>query len=382
MALEKVLALDATGVIEKSINTGGGGPVTEYSGDCDSLTTSGDYNATNAAINRPTTDTNGYFIKVFTRAAAPQILQVANPNAEAAVIAGVALEYYRWFDGTTWSIWKSVSADDGVTAANICDLAMDGATLINVMREWYYKPSSGVAKLIAHGKTGASTLAYISKGTLDALSASTSGTGSSVVTTIGAFLVSTGTTATGYAYAYGGVIFGPVNAGSPYNIVLPTAGIGSKLAASVNIDVDALSDATNTYEARITLLGEGPLAAAAMVATTPGFSVSYTHSVNSGNFVIQYRGADGTLKTVNTAVAPGVGLANSKRIIIKAHRSAAGVATVTISIAGTVYTITDSAFNTDSSYFTAVIGSRMLKSVGTTARVLNVRSPAVARNLI
>lgn len=273
------------------------------------------------------------------------------------------------------------SADDGVTADNICDLAMDGTTVINTMREWYYKPNIGIAKLIAHGKAGASTAGYISKGTSEALASGPSGAGASVATALGTFIVVSGTTATGYATAYGGVEFSPPNAvASPYNLTVNLSSIGSKLAATAAIDVDALSDATNSYEARLTLLGVGPLINSAMVATTPGFSISYSHSVNSGKFVIQYRGADGTVKTVNTTVAPGVGLVNTKRITLKAHRTAANAATVTISVGGTVYTITDSAFNASAAYYTTVVGARMLKSAGTTSRSLNVRSAAIARN--
>ena len=275
----------------------------------------------------------------------------------------------------------SGGGDDGVTAENICDLAMDGTTVINTMREWYYKPGIGVAKLIAHGKAGASTAAYISKGTADALTAGTSGAGALVATALGTFTAISGTTATGYATAYGGVEFSSPSAiANPYNLAINLSSIGSKLAATAAIDVDALSDATNSYEARLTLLGYGPLTNTAMAATTPGFSISYTHSVNSGNFVIQYRGADGTLKTVNTTVAPGVGIANTKRITLKAHRTATATATVTISIGGTVYTITDSSFNDNSVYQATVIGARMRKLAGTTSRSLNVRSPAVARN--
>lgn len=298
MALEKVLSLDATGVIEKTIDTGGSG-----------------------------------------------------------------------------------GGDDGVTADNICDLAMDGTTVINTMREWYYKPNIGIAKLIAHGKTGASTAAYISKGTADALAAGPSGAGALVINALGTFIVSSGTTAAGYATAYGGVeVSSPTAISSPYNLTVNLSSIGSKLAATAAIDVDALSDATNSYEARLTLLGAGPHTNSAMVATTTGFSISYSHSVNSGNFVIQYRGADGTVKTVNTTVAPGVGLLNSKRITLKAHRTAANAATVTISVGGTVYTITDSAFNDNAAYHSTLVGARILKSAGTTSRSLSVRSPAIARN--
>lgn len=275
----------------------------------------------------------------------------------------------------------SGGGDDGVTAENICDLAMDGTTVINNMREWYYKSGVGIAKLIAHGKAMGSTSGYISKGTSEALTVATSGAGATVANSVGTFLVTTGTTATGYSNASGGAdssLSNPV--AHPYNLAMSLNSIGCKLAATAAIDVDVLSDATNSYEARLTLLGVGPLTNTAMAATTPGFSISYSHSVNSGNFVIQYRGADGTLKTVNTTVAPGVGIVNTKRITLKAHRTATATATVTISIGGTVYTITDSAFNAHSAYQTSVLGARMLKSAGTLSRIMNVRSPAVARN--
>lgn len=284
-------------------------------------------------------------------------------------------------DGVTWSAWIKTANDDGVTSVNICDLAMDGTTLINSIVPWYYKSEAGLAKLITHYKSDATSLGYIATGTGNAMAVANSGSGSSCTTSLAELVVSPGTTATGYATVSGGVEFAAADAAANfYNKAQGISGVGSRIAASASMHISAVSDATNTYTAVLTLLGKGPLTNAAILATSSGFMLSYTHSVNSGNYVINYRGSDGTLKTINTSVAPGVGVANSKRIVAKAYRSAAGTATVTINIAGTEYTIIDSSFNTDSTYTMATIGVRVLKSVGTTARTVGIRHAAVARN--
>lgn len=270
--------------------------------------------------------------------------------------------------------------DDGVTVNNICDLAMDGQELINTMNPHFYKKNVGAARLVDQLRLPANNYA-LSMGVSDNENA-ISGTGAAVIGGLAGPQLSTGTTATGYANARR---FFDTTVSTPaydvYNKQVANAAVGCKMAVRCGIHLSAASDATNTYTARITLLGAGPSTNAAPAATTPGIVLSYTHSVNSGNFVITYRGADGTLKTINTAVAPGFGTVGAtKQFIAKAHRSAAGVATITIDIGGTVYTITDSAFNTNMAYTKCAITFQLVKSVGTTSITMGIRATALACN--
>lgn len=268
---------------------------------------------------------------------------------------------------------------DGVNESNFCDLAMDGTTIINMFKEYVYRPTIGVAKLLTVGQQSAATglLQHGASGS----SANTSGTGASNIFVVGEISQSTGTTATGYSRMEHKLEAGTtVPAHSFYALPVPNNSVNSKMAASCSHYISALSDATNTFTSIVTLLGTGPATNAAIAVTDSGFMLSYMHSVNAGNYVINYRGADGTLKTVNTTVAPGVGLANAKRIVAKAHRTAANTATVTINIGGTVYTITDSAFNAASIYCNTFIGGRIVKTAGTTARTQGIRHASVARN--
>lgn len=270
--------------------------------------------------------------------------------------------------------------DDGVTVNNICDLAMDGQELINTMNPHFYKKNVGTARLVDQPRLPANNYA-LSMGVSDNENAF-SGTGAAVIGGLSGPQLSTGTTATGYANArrYFNTTIATTNYDF-YNKRVLNDAVGCRLAVRCGMLLGAASDATNTYVARITLLGIGPGTNTAPAATTPGIVLSYTHSVNSGNFVITYRGADGTLKTINTAVAPGFGTVSAtKQFIAKAHRSAAGVATITISIDGTVYTITDSAFNTNMDYAKCAIGFQLVKSVGTTSRTMDIRATALACN--
>lgn len=271
-------------------------------------------------------------------------------------------------------------SDDGVTASNICDLAMDGTSILNSYNPYYYKKDIGAAKLVHIGQSAFDDAAFFGTNSSSSIA---SGTGAANTPVLGEISQSTGTTATGYARAgYELASSGTVTAFSPYNTILGLTGIDAKLAASLCHHVSALSNATNTYTSVVTLLGDGPATNTAISATTMGICLSYTHSVNSGNYVITYRGSDGALTTVNTTVAPGVGIANAKRIIAKAHRTAAGVSTITVSIGGTVYTITDSSFNANGSYIRPALGYRIVKSAGTTSVSQGIRHASVARNFL
>lgn len=284
-------------------------------------------------------------------------------------------------DGVTWGNWAYTGPVALCSPDTVCDLAMDGTTLINSFKPIFYEPAIGVAQLFTSG------FDYLVAGATQygnsSITRSQTGTGAASSLGIGEYSQNTGTTATGYTNI-NGLLTGDVTppAYSFYDLPVPNAGIGSKLAASLTHYISAVSDATNTFSSTVTLLGPGPTTNAAPAITHVGFMLSYTHSVNSGNYVINYRGEDGALKTVNTTVAPGVGLANAKRIVAKAHRTAANTATVTINIGGTVYTITDSAFNAAAIYVVAGIGARIVKTAGTTARTQGIRHASAARNFV
>lgn len=155
MALEKVLALDATGVIEKLIDVWG--VVTEHAVDCNSLTSGGAYNVTTAAANRPAG--GGFFIEVFPRLTG-QILQVAYPNSETNYtnVAALVPRYSRWFDGIAWSTWKedlskgSYGIGTAISIANCNDFTghfgvADNTTLNTpVVGTWYsiFVPVGGI----------------------------------------------------------------------------------------------------------------------------------------------------------------------------------------------------------------------------------------------
>ena len=271
-------------------------------------------------------------------------------------------------------------ADDGVTASNICDAIMDGVDVINVYNPFYYKKDVGAGLLIPLGNPAAVEPALY--GTAQTFP-TTSGTGALNVPGLGTYQQHTGTTNGGYATSgYQFTTDAAATASNPYVKLIPVDTVGSKIASSFTHSVSALSDGTDTYTAAVTLLGRGPGTNAAISATTSGLVLTYTHTVNSGNYVINYRGSDGTLKTLNTTVAPGVGSANAKRIVAKAHRTAAGAATVTVNIAGTTYTITDSAFNTNSAYISPSIGYRIVKSAGTTSRSHIISHASIALNFL
>lgn len=381
MALEKVLALDATGVIEREITTGGDGPVTVlHGGDANTVITPGRYLITSTGTNLPAPGL-GYFVDVLARPELTGLLQIAYfNNYEYQKAYGLVAMRTSINNGVIWSPWMEVQCDVVVTPNNICDLAMDGQELINTMNPHFYKKNVGAARLVDRPRLPVNNYP-LSIGVTEHEN-TISGTGATIIGGLAGPQLSTGTTATGYANARR---YFDTTVATPnydfYNKRVLNDAVGCRLAARCGMHLSAASDATNTYTARITLLGAGPSTNAAPAATTRGIVLSYTNSVNSGNFVITYRGADGTLKTINTAVAPGFGTVGAtNQFIAKAHRSAAGVATITIDIGGTVYTITDSAFNTNMAYTECAITFQLVKSVGTTSITMGIRATALACN--
>ena len=294
MALEKVLALDATGVIEKEIDTGGSG---------------------------------------------------------------------------------------GPTADTICTLALTTLDIVNAYKPQYFQAGVGAAWLPQFdAAVDAMYPTALGNNTQGVQQAGSGGTFTKTTNQAADWTISTGTTATGYGYK--NLRLMPLYASaanSPYSIIAPTTPIGTEIACSVNAYVSALSDATNSYVCSVALLGAGG-SIADVVAGDSGINVCYTHSVNSGNYTIKYRGADSTLKTINTSIPPGVGAGNAKRITALLTRTGASSADITVNIAGTDFVITDSTFNIGNSYIFPAIGWRIQKTLGTTARTHNLRHMMIAHN--
>lgn len=301
MALEKVLALDSSGVIEKEIDTGGGG-----------------------------------------------------------------------------------AADDGVTLANICDLAMDGNSIISSLAPVYFKPGIGGARAMGFGGPGLSGLTNGGDVVLGGGDTSTvvAGAGASVGQGNNSTVVFSGTTATGAARAvrsHGPRVL-PGYEHEIYQNPWDMTRVGVRIAARLRAYVSALSNATNTYTARWTLLGAGPSSASAPTAANVGITFSYNHGVNAGNLVMTYRDSAGGLVTVNTSVPVGL-FASPVILIAKAFRSAAGVATVVVNVGASTYTLTDTSFNNSASFLAPCIAVSIAKTAGTTSINAAVRDAAVAFNL-
>lgn len=285
--------------------------------------------------------------------------------------------------GATGIEEKSIVVDLAVeTTANFCDLAMDGQTLVNYLAPYKYIPNVGVAQIFGVGVAPLVSSASPQMGT-DGVFNNTSGSGAILLESSTCLMAATGTTATGYARTSRLIGFTAADFG--YNFYAPihsSIATGLKLAARVHHYLSAVSDATDNYTARVTLIGEGPTTNSAPAATNTGITLSYNHAVNSGNYVITYRNSSGVLATINTSVAPGIALGNGKDIIVKAEKTGPATSSISVDVGGTVYTITDSALNAGSSWFKTAVGIQIVKTAGTVSCDSQVRDVCVARNLL
>lgn len=273
--------------------------------------------------------------------------------------------------------------DDGVTLANICDLAMDGNSIISSLAPVYFKPGIGGARAMGFGGPSLINLTTGGDVVLGGGDSSTTvaGTGASVGQGSNSIVAFSGTTATGAAKAtraHGPLVIAGY-ASEIYQNSWDMTRVGVRIAARLKAYVAALSDATDTYTARWTLLGAGPASASAPAADNIGITFSYKHDVNAGNLVMTYRNSAGALVTVNTPVPMGT-FASPVILIAKAVRSAAGVATVVVNVGASTYTLTDTSFNNSASFLAPSIAVSIAKTVGTTSRHAAVRDAAVAFN--
>ena len=294
MALEKVLALGASGVIEKEIDTGG-------------------------AVVSPITKAN--FLAKF----------------------------------QTWDV-------------------------VHALSPAYFDPAVGVGycQNMAYG-VGASITYRLSNFESGGAITGTGGTGSAYALTS----VATGTTTTGYASRnsqipiYNVGVLGRQHKYLYNTEVPPASNPNRKLIATATAYVSAVSDATDTYTASVTLAGSGPSSNIPIAATHTGVHLTYAHTENSGNWVIKYRNTSGVLTSINTSIP--VGLVSTPTYMVLTHDRATGAMNVQLSVglgAPTTYNIPD---YDDSATYALYPGNRfrIAKSLGTVSRTLNVVDMAV-----
>lgn len=259
------------------------------------------------------------------------------------------------------------AADDGVTKANFI-AKFRSYDIVHRLVPRYLKAGVGLGIFDTAGATVGTSL--ISQGTPFTAVGSTSAAGA----TYGPNSVSAGTTTTGGARRQWQLPMYNEAAGNRYNKYAYAEQINlstnpnRKMLFTATHYVSALSNATDAYTALISLGGPGPSGTLPILATHYGIHLTYTHSANSGNYVMQYRNTGGTLTTVNTSV-PASTSAAPVYIVVTQDRET-GSLTVELSVglaAPTVYTITDYA---DGNVYplAGYIATSILKSAGTTNR--------------
>lgn len=265
---------------------------------------------------------------------------------------------------------------DDVTVANLCDKAVNLRTLVNNFFPVFYKPGVGAAQLFSYGATnGNAPVQYGGTPHLRVNLGSASGGfyGPDKITLL------TGSTATGYTQL--SLNFRYANfavSGRPYDVYRSGTPPETHMAADVGVYFSALSNSTNRYEAILSLVGIGPSGNSAIIADNAGVMVTYSDTVNSGNFQIKYRNTSGTLSTVNTSIPPSITDSSPTRLKVQVDYVAAGSKTVTVSINATNYTLADASATTELNYVHPAIGVRIMKSVGTTSISMIAVQPVIA----
>lgn len=171
----------------------------------------------------------------------------------------------------------------------------------------------------------------------------------------------TGTTATaecsiGFDYSLGSSI--------PNKLLYNAADATFDMYAFVYYRLEALSDATNTYLAKLHFFNRGIYNGTPTTANQ-GVFLQYTHSVNSGRWTISYTNTGLTTTVINTTVA--VVAAIDTVITVRLTKTSATTCTVTVTINGTSYVITDSILY-NNSYMKPAYRFSLRKSVGVTDR--------------
>jgi hypothetical protein len=204
------------------------------------------------------------------------------------------------------------------------------------------------------------------------------GTGaSSSVGNARTWLGSTGTTATGSA-RYTALSYGR-NGQLDWldKPLLPLdASEAAELFFCLRARMSALGTSGEDYNAMITFGGNPADAALGNL----GVRIEYNYAVNSGNWVIRYPKADGTVGTINTSAPMATSLfVDESKISVVAKRPAGGVSSEVTVTFGTVnpvsYVITDSYFHVNEFEISARMGCKVDKLTGTAGRIMSVASP-------
>lgn len=286
-------------------------------------------------------------------------------------------------NGDFFEVPSGGPSDDGVTKDNFVTTLLDGRTLVDSFSPIYYKKDIAFGILPHYGLPFNSTPIQYGARSSSGYSADTLGAGSFVSNVIGICGLSTGTTATGRAgFRYIADTTSVAFSTTIYEYVSAHTAFPADFCAAANLLFNSLSDGTDAYTARISFLGS-PFSVSSIVpaAGDSGVALTYTHSVNSGNFVIHYRNASGTLSTINTTKAPSIDPAVTNRIVVVGKRLTATTATLTVTIDGTEYVLTTSSLDITKQYTKAGFGATLNKSAGTTARTLTISNALLGLTL-
>lgn len=263
---------------------------------------------------------------------------------------------------------------DGVTKANFISTLLDGRTLVDSFSPIYYKKDIAFGILPHYGIPFNSTPLQYGAWTTSGYNLDTNGLGSAATNLLARCVLNTGTTATGRAgFKYTTDTTSSASSTTIYDYVSVHTDFPTDFCAAADLLFNALSDATNAYTARISFLGS-PISTSSIVpaAGDGGVALTYTHSINSGNFVIHYRNASGGLSVLNTTKAASANPATPNRIVAVGKRLTATTSTLTITIDGTEYVLATPALDVTKQYTKAGFGATLNKSVGTTSRTLTI----------
>lgn len=276
----------------------------------------------------------------------------------------------------------SGGGDDGITKENFITNLLNGTTLVDAFAPEYYKRAIGYGKLVHYGMPQNGTPIMFG-GNTGGYSANVIGTGAAISNGLNLLQCISGTLATGVAgFSYLAAVDSAASTTNPYNPVLASTSSPVDFCAACSFHVSALSDATNAYTVRLGLFNNSSVALSATpAAADAGISITYNHAVNSGNLVIHYRNAAGTLSSINTSIPPSTVLATPTTIRAIARRLTASTSQITVTINSTEFVITDSALNANTVYTNAAIGLAIFKSAGTTARTAFMRNALIGRTL-
>jgi len=262
-------------------------------------------------------------------------------------------------------------SDDGVTKDNFVS-KFRTYDIVHRLRPVYCKDGIGTGAFQELGRNVGSSLISIVNPFI--CMGSVTGAGASYASNS----ISPGTTATGYARRLWAYPLSAETTNNRYNKYLHfsetslSTNPNRKLILTASCYFSALSNGTDSFTGIVSLGGPGPTPGVTVLATHTGIHATYTHGVNSGNWVLQYRNTGGTLTTINTAVPAGVSASSTFFELM--HDRQTGTLTVSLSTglgAPTVYTITD--YDDGDTYpLVGYVTCGIQKASGTAVRYLNI----------